>query len=355
MRRTWGVPRPGSMVYPLSVEKPVAIVYRMRKTYLLSSVLVQHSLRCIGSNKIMKREVVQEFLGLPSIVGLALMDGRSRPCFYGVSERLNLQQREALAQGLCQVLETTPSSFKTFEFQFSGVRAYVYKLTEGLVLLVVVDNALSVAEYREVFKTFKQTLEDNVGSAISTLRYLAGAQTSSNRARASGGTATQGTSTQGTRNLGLMTGGLRTGSTISSSIASGRTSTGQQSGRSSAQSNRGQTPEVGILKEYFLGINQLSSFAKKYLGTAVIVNYWKSSRPQVKWLEGFQIDRSGNVTCLAENTQLIQQPVSTQQQEWLRDWVQSFIKRCSTVIRDFPNLAEAEAFSPEQKRLFPFK
>ncbi|MFZ9739118.1 MAG: hypothetical protein ACO3EZ_14020 [Prochlorotrichaceae cyanobacterium] len=300
----------------------------------------------------MKREVVQEFLALPSIVGLALMDGRSRPCFYGVSERLNLQQREALAQGLCQVLETTPSSFKTFEFQFSGVRAYVYKLTDGLVLLVVVENALSVAEYREVFKTFKQTLEDNVGSAISTLRYLAGAQSSSNRARSTGGTSTKENST---RNLGLATGESIPPADTSAPIASGLASVGGRSRQSSTQSSQEQVVEVGILKEYLLGINQLSSFAKKYLGTAVIVNYWKSSRPQVKWLEGFQIDRSGNVTCLAENTQLIQQPVSTQQQEWLRDWVQSFIKRCSTVIRDFPTLAETEAFAPEQKRLFPFK
>jgi hypothetical protein len=114
-----------------------------------------------------------------------------------------------------------------------------------------------------------------------------------------------------------------------------------------------QDETVGILKEYLLAINQLSQFSKKYLGTAVIVNYWKSSRPQVKWLEGFQIDRTGNVTCLAENTQLIHQPVSPQQQQWLRDWVQSFVKRCSTVIRDFPRLAAAEAFSEDQKRLFP--
>ena len=106
----------------------------------------------------MKREVVQEFLGLPGIVGLALMDGRSRPCFYGVSERLNLQQKEALAQGICQVLETTPSSFRTFEFQFAGSRAYIYKVVEGLVLLVIVDNALAPTEYRAAFSGFKQPL-----------------------------------------------------------------------------------------------------------------------------------------------------------------------------------------------------
>mgnify|MGYP003342571975 CR=1 FL=1 len=142
----------------------------------------------------MKREVVQAFLELPGIVGLALMDGRSRPCFYGINERLNLQQKEALAQGICQVLETTPSAFKSFEFQFTGSRAYIYKLVEGLVLLVVVDNNMEVKEYRQSLGAFKETLEDNVGSAISTLRYLAGAQSSSNRARMSG-TTTQSTVT----------------------------------------------------------------------------------------------------------------------------------------------------------------
>jgi hypothetical protein len=286
----------------------------------------------------MKREVVQEFLGLPGIVGLALMDGRSRPCFYGVSERLNLQQKEALAQGICQVLETTPSSFKTFEFQFAGSRAYIYKVVEGLVLLVIVDNALAPTEYRAAFSGFKETLEENAGSAISTLRYLAGAQSSSNRARAS-------ETNTASRNLSVATGGLRS---QSSSANGGSTSPGVRSSPAPVQDEA-----VGILKEYLLAINQLSQFSKKYLGKAVIVNYWKSSRPQVKWLEGFQIDRTGNVTCLAENTQLIHQPVSPQQQQWLRDWVQSFVKRCSTVIRDFPRLAAADAFSEEQKRLFP--
>jgi hypothetical protein len=294
----------------------------------------------------MKREVVQEFLGLPGIVGLALMDGRSRPCFYGVSERLNLQQKEALAQGICQVLETTPSSFRTFEFQFAGARAYIYKVAEGLVLLVIVDNALAPTEYRAAFTGFKQTLEDNAGSAISTLRYLAGAQSSSNRARAA-------ETNTASRNLSLATGGLRSQSRSIGGGINGGESPSQTMPSAQSPPAPSQDETVGILKEYLLAINQLSQFSKKYLGTAVIVNYWKSSRPQVKWLEGFQIDRTGNVTCLAENTQLIHQPVSPQQQQWLRDWVQSFVKRCSTVIRDFPRLAAAEAFSEDQKRLFP--
>jgi len=298
----------------------------------------------------MKREVVQEFLGLPGIVGLVLMDGRSRPCFYGVNEELNFQQKEALAQGICQVIETTPSSFKTFEFQFSGTRAYIYKLVEGMVLLVLVDNALPIAQYREAVISFKQTLEDNVGSAISTLRYLAGAQSQVNKIKtppanpiappslSTGGLRSQGTGSQGTGSQGTGSQGtVLTGNRIEGKTLSTR-------GTPDAQN-------LGVLKDYLVAMNQLSQFAKKYLGTAVIVNYWKSTRPQVKWLEGFQIERSGEVSCLAENTQLMQQAINAQQQEWIQEWVRSFTKRCTSVIKDFPRLAATEAFSAEQKRL----
>lgn len=55
----------------------------------------------------MKQEVVQNFLDLPGIMGVALMDGRSRPFFCGIDQFLNFQQKEALAQGIRQVIETT--------------------------------------------------------------------------------------------------------------------------------------------------------------------------------------------------------------------------------------------------------
>ncbi|HEY9884968.1 MAG TPA: hypothetical protein V6C98_15290, partial [Thermosynechococcaceae cyanobacterium] len=67
----------------------------------------------------MKREVIQDFLNLPGIAGVALMDGRSRPYFCGIDQALNFQQKEALAQGILQVVETIPDSFDVFEFQFA--------------------------------------------------------------------------------------------------------------------------------------------------------------------------------------------------------------------------------------------
>lgn len=289
----------------------------------------------------MKREVVQEFLGLPGIIGLVLMDGRSRPCFYGVNEQLNFQQKEALAQGICQIIETTPSSFKTFEFQFSGIRAYIYKLVEGMVLLVLVENALPVAEYREALIRFKQTLEDNVGSAVSTLRYLAGAQSQVNKSKAAVSNPTN--PIDSLDSPALSTGGLRSrGTSLTGKRAEGETSSGL--------SITPELQDLGVLKDYLVAMNQLSQFAKKYLGTAVIVNYWKSTRPEIKWLEGFQIERSGEVSCLADKT-FMQQAINVQQREWIREWVRSFSKRCGSIIKDFSRLAATEALSPEQKQL----
>ena len=301
----------------------------------------------------MKREVVQEFLELSGILGLALMDGRSRPCFYGISDQLNAQQKEALAQGLCQVLETTPPSFKTFEFHFSGTRAYIYKLIDGLVLLVLVDQAFQAEDYRKSIQLFKDTLEENIGTAISNLRYLAGAQSQgASRKRMAQASQTSSQKTAAGRVTTPPTAGVRSQGVSSRATASSR-SVASQGGTATQGGAGGDEP--GILKDYLTAINNLSEFSKKYLGTAVIVNYWKSSRPQAKWLEGFQIERSGQVSCLAENTQLMQQPVTEQQQIWLREWVTSFSKRCSTVIRDFTKLAGTEALSEHQRSLLKLK
>lgn len=306
----------------------------------------------------MKREVVQEFLSLPGIMSVALMDGRSRPCFYGVDERLNSQQREALAQGICQVIDTTPASCNTFELQFVGIRAYLYKLPDSLVLMILVDDQFQPADYRKAVVDFKTNIEGNVNTAIATLRYLAGTQSRSKGMAAKGaGTATGKTgrdiTTRSPSGLPTQSGLGHSGATPDTQSLSGGTQT--YSGRNTVKGPGPDPENLGVLRDYLNTMNELSKFAKKYLGTAVIVNYWKSSRPHVKWLDGFQIERSGQISCLAENTQLMQQGVNAQQQKWLQEWVKSFVKRCATVIRDFPRLAEAESLTPRQKEILPLE
>ncbi|MGA7936757.1 MAG: hypothetical protein WCA35_24590, partial [Kovacikia sp.] len=122
----------------------------------------------------MKREVIQDFLNLPGIVSVALMDGRSRPYFCGVDQTLNFQQKEALAQGILRVVETIPEGFETFEFQFTGHQVHIYKLEHGIILLVLTGTNLVYGDYLKTIKDLKAVLKEDITNAIATFRLIAG-------------------------------------------------------------------------------------------------------------------------------------------------------------------------------------
>ena len=122
----------------------------------------------------MEREVVRDFLNLPGIVGVALMNGRSRPFFLGINQSLNFQQKEALSQGIQQVVETTPANFEFFEFQFIGHRVYIYKLERNIILLVLANDDLVYANYSPIVSLLKLELQEDLTRAIANFRLVAG-------------------------------------------------------------------------------------------------------------------------------------------------------------------------------------
>ncbi len=105
------------------------------------------------------------------------------------------------------------------------------------------------------------------------------------------------------------------------------------------------------LKELLTALNHVSKFTTQYLGNHVIANYWKSTRPDHDWLGSFQIDRSAQFTFTEPTSQGLAQPLTPQEKQWVQEWVTGFIKRCSQVIRDFPNIIEQKALDESQKAL----
>ncbi|MBE9009810.1 hypothetical protein IQ250_06290 [Pseudanabaenaceae cyanobacterium LEGE 13415] len=104
------------------------------------------------------------------------------------------------------------------------------------------------------------------------------------------------------------------------------------------------------LKEFIEAFNQLSQFTTNYLGVAVIVNYLKSSRPSVEWMEQFQVNRSGQIALIGELSGL-EKAVSVQEQELFRQWVAQFIRRCSQAVRDYATFVEQSDLTHTQKAL----
>jgi hypothetical protein len=326
----------------------------------------------------MKREVVQDFLNLPGIAGVALMDGRSRPYFCGVDQTLNFQQKEALAQGIQQVVETTPDGFEFFEFQFTSYQVYIHKLEHSIILLVLTSNDLQHSDYLKAVERLKSELCLDAASAIATFRLSAGGVTLSNQnywKPDEVNSSVKLTPQPPAKPKSVVAHPPRTHLHLQKPPAPPKLPPSVQSASPPHPSNNSHEPlrnshklskqqpqqqpnvlqpvipEAQIsLEELLLALNQLSQFATQYLGITVVTNYWKSTRPAIEWLNQFQVDRSAQITCPESNLNLAAK-ITPDQQQWMQEWTMGFIQRCSRVIRDFPELVKQGGLEQHQQEI----
>jgi hypothetical protein len=305
----------------------------------------------------MNREVVQDFLNLPGIAGVALMDGRSRPYFCGVDYALNFQQKEALAQGIQQVVETTPAGFEFYEFQFTGHRVHIYKLKHGIILLVLTSGELVYPDYLRMVDRLKGELQEDVANAIATFRLLAGNITLSSQSywqRRETATTTSSSAAYPAKSPSFS--GTESGRTSQNGAYRPPSAAKPAATPSSTASSPPPTspPSQAVpvnIKEVLAALNHFSQFTTQYLGTTVVTNYWKTTRPDVPWLNNFQVDRSAQISFNGTGVTNPLQELDTEQHQWVRDWTAAFIQRCSRVIRDFPTIIEQRALDDRQKAL----
>jgi len=274
------------------------------------------------------------------------MDGRSRPYFCGVGQMLNFQQREALACGIHQVIETTPPDFRFFEFQFSRHQVYIYKLDHGIILLILADSSFVYTAHLELVEQLKQELQKDIVNAIATFRMLAGNTTLSRQDY-----------WQPTK--------IETVPTLPKDawMIAAEPSIPSPAPPSPVPAAPPPFPVSGCppplastatLKETIAAINQLSKFTTQYLGSSVVTNYWKATRPEIPWLQQFQVERSAHIRCPASASASDNTVLTPEQQQWIQDWVEAFIQRCSKVIRHFPKTVQ-QGLDPQQQFILQVK
>ncbi|PZU99888.1 MAG: hypothetical protein DCE90_00945 [Pseudanabaena sp.] len=341
----------------------------------------------------MSREVIQDFLHLAGVVGIALTNRRMRPYFYGLDSVLD-RTKQALGQGVLQVVENVPEGFESFEFYFANHVVFVYKLKHGLVLLVLTDSDLKPVNYERGIAKIKYLIETDTYNTVAHFKLLLGSVTqqslpsnswnatntqpsapsqanmhrsgsnvsnSSPDAIASTTASTRSTQTKNQAPIANQVTPTTTQPNIKPSspppsttqlqaiAKSGATATNQAiaSAPTKSVSTKTDTQEYK-LDELLGGLNKLSQFTTQYLGKVVVTNYWKSSRPSdLSWLAEFEVDRSGNIShpkqaaicCTAE------------QHQQIRTWVEAYVKRCKQVIRDFDKMLAQDCLSDRQKQI----
>ena len=232
-------------------------------------------------------------------------------------------------------MDTTPAGFESFEFQFTGHQVYIYKLDQGIILLVLTRDGLVYRDYLQAIAKLKTALQEDVSTAIATFRLLAGniSLTGQNYWKQR---------SDSPSDIPLSP------SAIPTNFSNGTKPPAPEPSSPEPTENANNTI---LLKEFLIALNHLSQFTTQYLGTAVIVNYWKASQPAAAWAGHFQIDRTGQISFVGPDSQRLSQPTSPEEFQWLREWVKAFIERCSRVIRDFPALIEQTGLTDSERQL----
>ena len=86
----------------------------------------------------------------------------------------------------------------------------------------------------------------------------------------------------------------------------------------------------GLLSKF----NHIYSYSYKYLGKTLSARYFDSSRPEFKWLNQFKISKSNKIHFVG----IVPSFINPEQLELFQQWIESFTKSCSLIIKDFKEL-----------------
>jgi hypothetical protein len=255
----------------------------------------------------MNSQIIQTFLNLSGIAGIALLDGRNRPFFCGLDPSLNPNQQDALAQGIQQVVATTPTDCDPFMFRFTHQRVYLYKLGEGVVLLVIANDQLSLDDYGPAIHSLKAAISEELYSAISTLQQWA--------------------------DDALPLGTDRPAAASDQPIPSPG---------DAASAGSGVTHQQAVA-----ALNHLSDAAAMVLGKTIVTHGWQSARPEGAWLQQLEVQKSAHFIFNGSADPVL----TVEQQQQLQAWVQAFIGRCGRTFRNFQSTVVETSLTTEEKTI----
>ncbi|MGI0494035.1 hypothetical protein ACN4EG_19810 [Alkalinema pantanalense CENA528] len=272
----------------------------------------------------MKPEVVKDFLNVPGILGIALLDKQSPLYFCGIETPFHLQQTTVLEHGLRQILSTMPEAVREFELQFQTYRIHIYRFINTATILILTQPELKLKDYQVMVAPLLDWVQTSHEGTIAEFREIAEQVLPSAPSIAAAGTP----------------------EVPSQTTSPSPTSAAQPQSVAAAASAPAPAPPIApdviCLQDQLSAFNDLSQIATQYLGNAIIANHLSRSRPDVPWLQQFSIDRSAHLSFTGDPKQ-VTQPMSEAEINDMQQWAKAFISQCSRIIRDFPLLAKQQS------------
>jgi hypothetical protein len=256
----------------------------------------------------MNSEIIENFVLLPDVLGLALIHSRSLLHLYLKKQTLNTSQQKILSEKLFKAISTLQGHSNTFALRLVGYYSYFYKVTADydLVVLTAVDKpTIKLIAANQLKATLQKSIE----------------QSDQNR------------------------------SFLSMDLARALTASGKLGfyyDRVDKQSTSSAPPDLDLSFEEILeALNLLSQIVRELLGPTLTANYWRTARPKDMFLSIFDVDNSGKITC----KYIPKEPVTSTHQLQLREWTGGFMKLGCQIIKDLPKRVASHKINPKYKKI----
>ena len=183
----------------------------------------------------MQRQLVQNFLKLPGIIGFSLMSLGSEATpeqvySAGFPQGLGLEQQPVLARGIQQIIQTTPPFLEFCTFQFGLYQIELYKVEQETLLIVVSQGQLA-SQYSKAVSELVQFIKADSSALVDSIRAITTARE-------------------------------------------------QQAKAPLVQ------PQTARLKDVVEAMNSLNQVSGRYLGPQLVANHWRELQ-NITWLEKF--------------------------------------------------------------------
>ena len=264
-------------------------------------------------------EIIRDFLTVPGIAGIALIDGYPTPRLYAADPKLEIHQPKVFLANVTQILRTLTPEVQQLDFYFGTYRLYVCRMGFGFTVAVLTHCDVKWRNSSEELRQFCQAVQSHLKSSITLLEDWASARNNIDR-------------TDDRFQWDMVTTDLLPPVSLPVSAPISPPVIPPVSGPS--------------LQNYLNAFNHLSTIAAQYLGGTIITSQVKRSRPQSEILAMITIAAKGQLTMLEADRVL-----SPDELQVLRQWTDAFRGQCSKIIRDFDTTTRGAGLTSEEATL----
>ena len=255
----------------------------------------------------MRQDSIQDFIEIPGVIAVALIQGRVIPYFYVNENYISYEEKIELVRLFRKEFLEDVNLQNSVEIKIKNYYAYLFHVNSSINLLVVTGQRNYTVQLI-ASKLLVDISKKNTSETIEAFKIL---------------------------------------SKSGSSPPAKNTDGNYPSNNNSTYQDQKLEERLYTISEWIAALNSLSQAVSKFLGEKITANFWNMARPDREWLHHFRINASAEIEFDDPFTSI----VTPLQHLFIREWTNNFINQCSQIIKDLPAHIDQKIISEVQRTM----